>query len=509
MTPIKGPLPSPEMERKLSTFYRAPVDPAFLRRLETTLADRAKEMEAGQRGDRKDLRSSMSNFGLAGALVLAILVIALIGVLSWALPKKNLPTGEEITAPGLYIKPSQTPILSTNTPLSTGSPNEGLLPVLSDTFSGRIAFQSRRDGNAEIYTMNADGSDKTNLTRNPAQDTDPAWSPDGQWIAFLSDRTGKQEVFVMNAYGGQVTQLTDNPGITWFAPLAWSPNGQQLAVSGGEDESRAHLYLVDLDGSGSRVLLDSLYGQSPKWSPDGQSLAFLGFGSRMPGLYVIGVQGDNLIEIPANQASAESYGVLIDSFDWSPDGKQLVFLSEGPWQGSWPNQKYAPGARAQFKLFDMNSSDLTTLLDLQKLPNGIRLASWSPDGQNILFIQDEIKIGNGCLAIHLIPLDGSGVRDDSPDLCYLMRTAAPDWTPDGQWLVLPAAIDGNWEKVAIYAIPVDFPLINPKNLAPFRLTDEVVGLDINPQVQPYFKPLSIEPKPVRAGETARTETPTQ
>ena len=92
-------------------------------------------------------------------------------------------------------------------------------------------------------------------------------------------------------------------------------------------------------------------------------------------------------------------------------------------------------------------------------------------------------------------------------ICYLMRTSAPDWTPDGQWLVFPAAIDGNWEKVAIYAIPVEFPLTNPKDLVPFRLTDEG-GLDINPQVQPDFKPLSIEPKPVRAGEITQTEIPT-
>ena len=312
----------------------------------------------------------------------------------------------------------------------------------------------------------------------------------------------------MDAYGGQVTQLTDNPGITWFTPLAWSPNGQQLAVAGsldGGDENHARLYLVDLDGSGSKVLLSPLYGLYPKWSPDGQGLAFRGFDGKRFGLYVIGAQGDNLVEIPANETGSESYGVFHNNFDWSPDGTRLVFLSEGPMLGSWPNQEIAPGARAQFKLFDVNGSKLTTLRDLP-LPNGIGLASWSPDGQNILFIEDDRN--NGCWSIHLIPLDGSGMRDDFSNLCYLIRTAAPDWTPDGQWLVFPAAIDGNWEKVAIYAIPVEFPLTNPKDLVPFRLTDEGAGLDINPQVQPDFKPLSIEPKPVHPEKTAQAETPT-
>ena len=45
------------------------------------------------------------------------------------------------------------------------------------TARGRIAFASDRDGNWEVYVMNADGSGQTNLTNNPASDSDPAWSP--------------------------------------------------------------------------------------------------------------------------------------------------------------------------------------------------------------------------------------------------------------------------------------------------------------------------------------------
>ena len=66
---------------------------------------------------------------------------------------------------------------------------------------GKIAFVSRRDGNAEIYVMNADGSGKRNLTRHAAKDGRPSWSPDGRKIAFVSNRDGRPEAHVMNADG--------------------------------------------------------------------------------------------------------------------------------------------------------------------------------------------------------------------------------------------------------------------------------------------------------------------
>ena len=61
----------------------------------------------------------------------------------------------------------------------------------------RIAFDSNRDGDWELYVMNADGSEVRKLTQNDGSDYYPAWSPDGQRIAFQSDRDGDFEIYVL------------------------------------------------------------------------------------------------------------------------------------------------------------------------------------------------------------------------------------------------------------------------------------------------------------------------
>jgi Tol biopolymer transport system component len=80
---------------------------------------------------------------------------------------------------------------------------------------------SNRDGNREIYVMNADGSGQIRLTNQAGHDYQPAWSPDGQWIVFTSERTGNLEIYIMNANGSGVIQLTNHPAQD--SDPAWSP----------------------------------------------------------------------------------------------------------------------------------------------------------------------------------------------------------------------------------------------------------------------------------------------
>jgi Tol biopolymer transport system component len=80
--------------------------------------------------------------------------------------------------------------------------------------NGKIAFSSDRDGNLEIYSMNAsDGSNQTNLSNNSAYDRNPAYSPNGKKIAFSSSRDGNREIYIMDTDPAttDATRLTNNP----------------------------------------------------------------------------------------------------------------------------------------------------------------------------------------------------------------------------------------------------------------------------------------------------------
>ena len=73
----------------------------------------------------------------------------------------------------------------------------------------RIAFTSARDGNFEIYVIDADGTNAKRLTKNPARDRWPDWSSAGTKIAFMFNRDGNDDMYIMNADGSSQTNLTE------------------------------------------------------------------------------------------------------------------------------------------------------------------------------------------------------------------------------------------------------------------------------------------------------------
>jgi TolB protein len=175
----------------------------------------------------------------------------------------------------------------------------------------KIAFMSARNGNAEIYVMNADGSAVHNLTRSwQSEDDGPAWSPDGRRIVFYSDRDGgdvrppNDELYVMNADGRGVRRLTTNPGQDLFP--VWSPDGKKIAFMSDPDGDRiAEIYVMNADGSAVRRLThgatdNDYFGPAATWSPDGTRIAFdSNRGDRFE-IYVINADGSRQQRLTEN-----------------------------------------------------------------------------------------------------------------------------------------------------------------------------------------------------------------
>jgi Tol biopolymer transport system component len=162
--------------------------------------------------------------------------------------------------PTLILTASAILLMATAPACGTAAkPDVNLLatPAASVSDEGTLIFQSSRDGNDEIYRVQADGTRLTNLTHDLGADTNAVWSPDGKQIAFISDRSGLWGLYVMNADGTREIQLTYND--LEETELAWSPDGTRIAFAAspvqtatpGPDQSASptDLFIINVDGS--------------------------------------------------------------------------------------------------------------------------------------------------------------------------------------------------------------------------------------------------------------------
>lgn len=145
----------------------------------------------------------------------------------------------------------------------------------------QITFHSTRTGNFEIFRMNADGSNETQLTFHPGQDSLPSWSPDGNRIAFLSRRSGDIEIWTMRASdGGDLKQLTFSPGED--AHPWYSPDGSRIVFhsrrtsTNPQISNQLEIFTMNAsDGSDVRQLTSTPdFEAFPIWSPDGEKISY-------------------------------------------------------------------------------------------------------------------------------------------------------------------------------------------------------------------------------------------
>ena len=208
--------------------------------------------------------------------------------------------------------------------------NDGFGPCADDTApawspdGSKIAFSTSRDcPNREIYLMNADGSGQTNLTNNAAADRSPAWSPDGTKIAFarrVDPFVADDDIYVMNADGsGTATNLTNNSQLD--SQATWSPDGTKIAFVSNRD-GNVEVYVMNADGSGQINLTSNAADDLlPDWSPDGSQIAFYSDRDGNLEIYVMNADGSGQTNL-TNDAALDAHPA------WSPDGSKIAFVSD-------------------------------------------------------------------------------------------------------------------------------------------------------------------------------------
>ena len=163
-----------------------------------------------------------------------------------------------------------------------------------------LAFTRGATAAGSVYVVNVDGSDERNGDARPGARRF-AWSPDGRRIAFDSARDGNSEIYVVNSDGGGLQRLTRNAGPD-LAP-AWSPDGRRIAFAGSRG-----IHVMNADGSGQRNLMRKPPRDfAPTWSPDGRRIAFGSLRDGNAEVYVMNADGSgqrNLTRSPWNEGSA-------------------------------------------------------------------------------------------------------------------------------------------------------------------------------------------------------------
>jgi len=197
----------------------------------------------------------------------------------------------------------------------------------------RVAFRTSRFAvgraqHEQVMVINADGSGERRVAHDDnvlVFSTQPAFSPDGQWIIFRSNQstlTRKADVFSMDLDGNDVVQLTNTPVFDERYPTL-SPDGTKLLFASDRGGTWG-IWVANADGSDPYAVYDGpVHDRAPAWSPDGTQIAFESWTTENGDgdVFVMNADGSNVHSVVAGPAHEEGPA-------WSPDGSRLAFTSE-------------------------------------------------------------------------------------------------------------------------------------------------------------------------------------
>jgi TolB protein len=257
-------------------------------------------------------------------------------------------------------QPQPEPTVAAATPWPTPDPL---------TSGGSLAFSQRRNGNSDLYLLPLNQKTPIRLTSHPADDIDPAWSPDGRRLAFASNREGNWDIYILEIASGQISRVTTDPGFD--GGPSWSPDGQWLVFESYRS-ANLDLYITRADGSGPAIRLTEhpAPDYSPVWAPSGRQIAFTSWRSGNMDIYIMSLDAasdERALNVTASPDRYEDHAV----FD--AQGTALAYHD----QSGGFELVY------EIRLEDYRPAGLSRSVGQGRHP------SWSPDGQSLVYIHDD------------------------------------------------------------------------------------------------------------------------
>ncbi len=274
----------------------------------------------------------------------------------------------------------------------------------------------------QIYKMDLTKESVTALTSGGDEESIPlAWHPDGQKILFVTQYLFDQEIlgsdiFVMDNDGENIINLTQSPEMEISA--SWSPDGGQIVFDRevGEDESA--IFIMEADGQNpQRITFQPGRNSAPSWSPDGNKIAFLSSRNRVPRIYTMDTNGQNVQQIAHNQRVFDGPPI------WSPDGKWLAVMS-GDNQGGWGLYVTDPQGHNENLIVHWTHPSPSVLTWDRP--------AWSPDSQHLIYVVEE-QNSEGLMKIRI-----DGDMPTQLKTGELVNWLSPVWSPGGNHLLFSA-----------------------------------------------------------------------
>lgn len=247
--------------------------------------------------------------------------------------------------------------------------------------SSKVIFVSNRNGAKELFQIDFDGANLTQLTRDNSLVMSPAVSPDGKKVVYTSYKENNPDLYLMDMGTKKSESIAMYPGLNFAAD--WSPDGNTLALTLSKD-GNPELYLLDLASKNlTRLTKNKWNDVSASWAPNGRELVYTADNIGAPHLYIMERTGSN----PRRVSFHGSYNV---SPSWSPTGDLIAFASS---------------MDGDFNIYTMQTNgDM-----LRRLTSGTGRnedPAWSPDGRYIAFQSTR----DGTNSIYIMNADGSNQR---------------------------------------------------------------------------------------------------